>query len=77
METIRRVGLIFVAALALSLPTLARAEQAPSELCGGDKVEGKDPSADKSESSKQSPKSEEKSQDKTQDKSKQSDASKS
>lgn len=44
MALIRRMGRALIVAGALSLPALAAAEQAPSELCDGEKM--KDPSAE-------------------------------
>jgi len=56
-------------ALALALPTLASAEQAPSQLCDGAKVEKQQPTAERAEQNtdKSQKKSEEKRDGKTQD----------
>ena len=45
MNLIRRTGTILMIAAALSLPTLASAEQ-PSELCEGSKADHKQPTAE-------------------------------
>lgn len=62
MAPIRHVGRALIVAGALSLPALASAEQAPSALCDGDKMEEKEPTADKSDAKRDADKSDEKSE---------------
>jgi hypothetical protein len=65
MTAIRHIGRILVVAGALALPTVASAEQAPSELCGGEKAEGKETTAEKSQSKKEADKPQDSSKDST------------
>jgi hypothetical protein len=72
MSLIRRSGSALLIAAAMSLPTLASAEQAPSELCDGMKQADKQqqqqaPTADRSNQSED--KSKQKSDDKSDSKS--------
>jgi hypothetical protein len=45
MESIRRTGTALLVALAMGVPALASAEQAPFQACDGDKAEHKTPTA--------------------------------
>jgi hypothetical protein len=71
MTSIRRNATALFVAAALSLPTLASAEQGASELCEGDKAEQKQPHAEreKQASEKSDQKSDPKSRTKQDDKS--------
>jgi curli biogenesis system outer membrane secretion channel CsgG len=77
MTFIRRSGSALLIAAAMSLPTLASAEQAPSAMCDGEKAEQKQqqqPTADRS--NQDNDKSKQKSDDKS-DSNKSNDKSKS
>ena len=71
MTSIRHIGSAFIMMAALSLTTLASAEQAPTPACDGEKVEQKQPTAERSKQSgdksdeKSAPKSERKADDKS------------
>ena len=68
MTAIRRLVPALVVVGALSLPVVASAEQAPSELCEGDKMEKKEPTADKRDVKQDSDRSGKKSEDKSEPK---------
>jgi hypothetical protein len=65
---IRHVGRALIVAGALSFSTLASAEQAPTALCDGDKMEEKEPTAEKSEGKRDADKSGKKADDKAEPK---------
>lgn len=68
MTFIRRSGSALLIAAAMSLPTLASAEQAPSALCDGEKVEQKPQQSE--QRANQEDKSKQKSDDKSDSKAK-------
>jgi hypothetical protein len=67
MAPIRSIGRTLVLAGALSLPGLALAEQ-PTELCDGDKMEDKEPTAEKSDPKQDGDKASKKTDDKSEQK---------
>ena len=68
MASIRHVGRALIVAGALSFSALASAEQAPTELCDGDKMEEKEPTAEKSDAKRNAEKSGKKVDDKAEPK---------
>jgi len=69
MAPIRHLGRALIIAGALSVPALASAEQAPSALCDGDKMEEKEPTAEKSEAKRDADKASKKTDEKSEPKS--------
>jgi hypothetical protein len=67
MASIRRIGRALVVAGALSFPGLAAAEQ-PTGMCDGDKMEEKEPTAEKSEAKQNGDKASKKTDDKSEQK---------
>jgi hypothetical protein len=65
---IRHVGRALIVAGALSFSAVASAEQAPSELCDGDKMEEKEPTADRSDAKRGADKAGKKTDDKVEPK---------
>jgi hypothetical protein len=68
MAPIRHLGRALIIAGALSIPALASAEQAPTALCDGDKMEEKEPTAEKSEATRDADKASKKIDDKSEQK---------
>jgi hypothetical protein len=69
MAPIRHLGRALIMVGALSVPALASAEQAPTALCDGDKMEEKEPTAEKSEPKRDADKASKKTDDKSEQKS--------